>query len=333
MLEVHVEIEVGAIESTRDRVEPRRDPGEHAGEVLDAALPVVDVEVEANRERGPDDDDLVVVVLRTPTPGQELRFIVQLQAKELGRGNLVAQDFLHGVAHRLGRIIAEPSHPVIGLREGAKVVLVAHRPRVTATRYSGTMRVRVWTIGLGLAVGCGGGAEGPESTGVLRDGHGSVMLTLSRGEGIDDSPFAETATIRTTLNYGSCLREFYDANPNWHPAGEDGQPVFERWADELCAQSSADCTVDEIEQNLMGDRRLTVTYAVQGELENRRLAFGPLPTESLAGCDPIVEIRTTEQIFGVEASGSQVWEVRNFRPTAARTDQGEEIILGIGPHE
>lgn len=188
-------------------------------------------------------------------------------------------------------------------------------------------------IGLGLTAGCGGGMDDPETTGALRDGHGSVMVLLSRGDNVDESPFSGTATVRMTLDYGSCLREFYDGNPNWRPAGEDGQPVFERWGEELCAQSTADCTVDEIEQNLMGQRRLVVTYAVQGDLENRRFAFGPLPTEELAGCEPVVEIRASEQIFGVEESGAQVWEVRNFSPMIAKTDQGQEITLAIGPHE
>ena len=96
--------------------------------------------------------------------------------------------------------------------------------------------------------------DDPETTGALRDGHGSVMLSLSRGEGVDESPFSGTATVRATLDYGTCLREFYDANPNWHLSGEDGQSVFDRWADELCAQSTADCTVDEIEQDLVNDK-------------------------------------------------------------------------------
>ena len=188
-------------------------------------------------------------------------------------------------------------------------------------------------IGLGLATACGGGTEDPETSGVLRDGHGTIALALSRSEGVDDSPFAGTATVRATLHYGSCLRDFYDSKANWRPTGDDGQPVFERWADELCQQTEMDCTVDEIEQNLQGDRRLTVTYAVQGELENHRLAFGPLPTEALAECEPIVELRDSGQVFGVEGSGSQVWEVRSFRPDDAKTDQGLDINLRIGPHE
>lgn len=186
---------------------------------------------------------------------------------------------------------------------------------------------------MGLAVGCGGGMEDPETTGVLRDGHGSVMLSLTRGVGVDDDPFGGTATVRAMLDYGPCLRDFYEGDPNWQPSGEDGQPVFERWADELCAQSTTDCTVDEIEQNLSTDRRLTVTYAVSGELENRQLAFGPLPTEALAGCEPIVEVRTPDAVLGVETSGSQIWEIRSFRPDAAKTDQGGEIRFRIGPHE
>lgn len=173
--------------------------------------------------------------------------------------------------------------------------------------------------------------------------HGVVMIELRRSQSQATNPSVPTARIRVTVEYRECLSSFYEANPSWRQTGTDGELVFGRaaqggegWIDRLCAPGATDsavsCEVESIAQTLDPIPQLTVTYAVTGEVENRGLLVGPLPTIETAGCpDPIVRLAANAGVFGEDAEGNEVWTAQSVSPTEAITDQDGAIVVHMAP--
>ncbi|MEM7154326.1 MAG: hypothetical protein AAF799_15880 [Myxococcota bacterium] len=173
--------------------------------------------------------------------------------------------------------------------------------------------------------------------------HGFVNVEFKRGQSEETSPYTGTSTVQITLLYRECLIAFYDANPQYQQLGEDGEPVFgardlggEGWFDRLCDERSgqADCTVLEFRQELDQASQLTIEYEINGDLEDRVLPFGPIPTEELASCaaggQPIVRVGSNGAVRGLDANGDVVWATEAFEPSEAATGQGAPITIRAG---
>lgn len=168
--------------------------------------------------------------------------------------------------------------------------------------------------------------------------HGVVKLEMRRSENQPSNPYVGTAQVSVTMTYRECLSDLYDANPDLRQSGREGEAVFggeelggEGWLDRLCSDglipAQADCTVVSIEQRLEPIPQLTVVYGINGDLENFRLPFGPLPTKETAGClDPIVRA-SVGGTKGYNSSGAVIWEASGIEPLDAVTDQGGEITV------
>lgn len=174
--------------------------------------------------------------------------------------------------------------------------------------------------------------------------HGFINVEFKRGQSETESPYTGTSTVEITLLYRECLIAFYEANPDYRIQGVDGEPVFgprdlggEGWQDRLCDTErggQADCTVTEIVQELDVARQLSVRYELNGELEDRVLPFGPIPTDELAGCaaggQPIVRVGSNGAVRGLDANGNVVWVTEAFEPSEAATGQGAPITIRAG---
>ncbi|MCA9711931.1 MAG: hypothetical protein KDK70_39205 [Myxococcales bacterium] len=180
------------------------------------------------------------------------------------------------------------------------------------------------------------GPTGESSTGGEPDGgslgmgHGVVHLELRRGLSQAEDPFVGTARIEVTLLHLECLRDFYDANPDWTSSGPLGGPVFDAAASMgLCEPEAGGiaCTVDDITQTVGAAAGLTVVYDVQPPIEDGTLRFGPLPTDELAGCVPVVRVTSGAAVQGLDAMGNTIWGVESFMPPEAATDQQAPIVI------
>ncbi len=146
-------------------------------------------------------------------------------------------------------------------------------------------------------------------------------------------PFVGTTQVSVTLLYLQCLRDFYDAHPQWSQDGPDGAVAFEAAMTELCVPEAdgIECSVAEIRQELDVVRQLTVVYDVQPPIEGGTLRFGPLPTAGLAGCAdgglPIVRVGSNGAVRGLDGAGDVVWNMESFNPAEAATDQGAPITI------
>jgi len=179
------------------------------------------------------------------------------------------------------------------------------------------------------------GSQGDDGGG--SDLHGYAKIQLLRAANQDQSPFGGTDTIRALVYYGDatsqCLVEFYTANPSWREDGVDGAPVFEAWTTKVCETQDDDesipCDVATIRQAGMEEGEapvLVLAYLVTGgELENKVLIVGPLPTIELAGCAggalPTVSIQAPG-ITGLGADGNPIWQGTSAPEDKAMTNQG-----------
>lgn len=169
--------------------------------------------------------------------------------------------------------------------------------------------------------------------------HGVVWLELRRGESQPDNPYLGTAKIQVTLLYRECLIDFYEANPDYQQYGTEGALIFgkradggEGWQDRLCespSSSRVSCTVDEFRQELASAKQLTITYSIEGDVEDRELPFGPVPTAELAACEaggqPVVRVGSNGAVRGIDGSGNTLWNTESFSPAEAATGQGAAI--------
>jgi hypothetical protein len=191
-----------------------------------------------------------------------------------------------------------------------------------------------------LITGCDSSDDGPLT-------HGSVKIEFRRAANETTNPYAGATHVLITLDYLDCLIDFYDRETTWRQEGPDGFPVFgtaedggEGWKDRLCDGSlptggaAVDCSVVSIEQELDVSKHLSVLYEVSGDIENRTIHFGPLPTAELAQCEgggaPIVRVGSNGAVRGQTSSGDLVWETKSFDPDKAGTDQGLAIAIRAG---
>ena len=146
--------------------------------------------------------------------------------------------------------------------------------------------------------------------------HGTVRVQVVP---VDDDPavFEDTAGVRVTVHYLACLESFYlGAGTSWKQTGTKGAPVFEAFADTLCADSGGsvpDCSVAAISSTVdsgANDFVLSVDYAIAdvATLSAGEFIVGPLPLEALAGCEPVVQVRSMG-VSGRDAQGNQLWRV------------------------
>lgn len=177
--------------------------------------------------------------------------------------------------------------------------------------------------------------------------HGSVKVRFRRAPNVDVDPFVGTVNVEITLDYLDCIIDFYNRNPDYTQQGAVGLPAFgtedqggEGWADRLCDGSEAEqapCNVVSIEQQLDMNPHLTIIYEMTGDLENRFVNFGPLPTDELAACEglgqPIVRVASNGDVRGLTGSGETLWEAVSFDPDKAATNQGQAMEIRCGPRD
>jgi hypothetical protein len=134
-------------------------------------------------------------------------------------------------------------------------------------------------------------------------------------------------------------------NPSMRQGGEIGIGDFgeadgpgEGWMDRLCdgsIGSTEDCEVVSIDQHLDGVDQLTVTYTVDGIIDNDELAFGPLPTAKTAKCAagllPTVHVASQDAVRGEDATGTVIWEAATYDPTAVATGPSSVLRVHRGP--
>lgn len=190
------------------------------------------------------------------------------------------------------------------------------------------------TVLVGVALGAVAVLGGCAGDPVEPDTHGVVQVAFRRGGAAADSPFGGTVAIELTAEYDTCFKAFYDTNPNYVVDGVDGAPVFggedlegEGWQDRLCDDSDpslVQCTVVSYQQVLETGipPTLTVRYSVMGNVEDRELNFGPLPTADLADCEGGVSPRVRlTGARGLGAGDTPIWRMENG---------GEEATPGQG---
>jgi hypothetical protein len=74
--------------------------------------------------------------------------------------------------------------------------------------------------------------------------------------------------------------------------------------------------------------QLEVTYAITGELDDRTLRFGPLPTTTTAGCpDAIVRVAAMGAVAGEDADGRTIWATDNLSDIDAITNQAAPVVI------
>jgi hypothetical protein len=215
-------------------------------------------------------------------------------------------------------------------------------------------RVAIW-FGISLALACvdkdGMGNEGSETGGsgsgeeggdgdCREDDFGTVMIELSRSAAEPSDPFVGTAYIVTFLDYKECLVEFYvNDHTEYQQEGVQGAGVFDAWGDGCLCDASYDkpiieCSVSDVTQtlNTQGAQDIAfmaVEYAVTNDdLEGTHIPFGPLPTESLAGCSPLVQLRAAS-VQGFDANNEQIWRIASFDNATARVGQGAAIQVFV----
>jgi hypothetical protein len=170
--------------------------------------------------------------------------------------------------------------------------------------------------------------------------HGSIRLEL-RSFNDDLTVFDGTTEVTATVQYESCLQDFYlNRMPNYQQDGLEGAVVFEAWADRLCSafDNVSDCEVTGISQNLIEANSvysLSVTMQINdaSSLSGREIHVGPLPLPALADCSagqqPSVEVRQSG-LIGKDAMGVQIWRIHAL-PAAnvAVADQATPLRIDI----
>lgn len=169
---------------------------------------------------------------------------------------------------------------------------------------------------------------------------GTIRIELAPFNG-DVDLFTGTTEIIATVNYETCLQEFYlDRNPTYQKDGPDGAAVFDEWAERLCTEFSdlPDCEVTSIDQNLLDVNQvytLSVTYQINdwSTLPYREIHVGPIPVEAFAGCgssqSPTVELQQTG-LVGKNANGDQLWRISTLPGSnVATANQGAPLRVQL----
>ncbi|TPV95775.1 MAG: hypothetical protein B7733_08115 [Myxococcales bacterium FL481] len=167
------------------------------------------------------------------------------------------------------------------------------------------------------------------------DNHGYVTMTFQRLAG-EDNPLPGTRRVNIAVDYRSELADFYrDQGNEWAADGPKGAEVFEAWESRLCNKDLpqvAGCTVLSINQELDGGSpQLRVSYEVtDDDIEFAKFYIGPIPTQSLLGADPLVEMNT-QGVAGFNGSGDVIWVAKNYEPSAASPKFSVGFSVEVGP--
>jgi len=168
------------------------------------------------------------------------------------------------------------------------------------------------------------------------DAFGTIRIELSPVGG-NVQVFAGTTEVVATVQYRSCLQDFYLVDKTGYSKdGPEGAPVFDEFKDKLCSayDDIADCEVTSIDQALIestGIYNLKVTLKIldPASLSYADLHIGPLPVEKFSGCTPIVELRQNG-LLGRDANGTQIWRISSLpSSTKATTNQGAPLRVDI----
>ncbi|NVB40000.1 hypothetical protein G6O69_19300 [Pseudenhygromyxa sp. WMMC2535] len=169
------------------------------------------------------------------------------------------------------------------------------------------------------------------------DKFGTVRIELSPLGGEGDTVFAGTTEVIATVNYEDCLQDFYLIDrTDYQKDGPEGAPVFDQFAETLCTDydEAPECEVDSIDQTLLEgtdvyNLKVTFTITDPSSLSYRELNIGPLPTEDLAGCSPIVELNVNG-LIGRDANGTQIWGISTLPGSSrATTNQGAPLRVTL----
>lgn len=169
---------------------------------------------------------------------------------------------------------------------------------------------------------------------------GTVRIEIAPVGGAPDI-IPGTAEIVATVNYETCLQDFYiKRNPNQQQDGVEGAAVFEEWAERLCTDFDdiPDCEVTSIEQQLLEDNdvySLRVTFKIldPSTIPLREVHVGPLPLESLAGCTggdlPRVALPGSG-LTGRDSNGTPIWRISSLpSPNSAVANQGAPLRVTV----
>jgi hypothetical protein len=189
-------------------------------------------------------------------------------------------------------------------------------------------------LGLTTLTGCP--EEEPENFGTIRIEISPLGGNLEILSG--------TTEITVTVNYESCLQDFYlERNTTYTQDGVQGSAVFAEWQERLCSSEFSDipaCEVTEIKQNLLEANAvysLTITYQINdndpANLAYRELHVGPIPVEAFAGCgegeSPLVELRQPG-LIGKNANGDQIWRISTLpAQNSAEAGQGAPLRVEV----
>lgn len=190
-------------------------------------------------------------------------------------------------------------------------------------------------LGLSLLM-LGVGCEAPPP-----EDFGTVMIELQRSPSEATTPYQGTKFIRAFLDYKECLADFYiTEQPDWQFDGVAGGEIRDEWMNgRLCDKDMYDkpipsCTVTEMNQtlNTQGATDITflsVTYDLSNsDVEGLHLPFGPLPTEHLAGCKPLVTLGGAS-VQGFDGMDAGIWKIASFENATARVGQGASIQIFV----
>lgn len=188
-------------------------------------------------------------------------------------------------------------------------------------------------LGVSMLSGCP--EEEPENFGTIR-----IEISPLGG---NLEILAGTTEVVATVNYESCLRDFYlQRNPTYQQDGVDGEPVFTDFETRLCTDypDIPGCEITTIEQTLVEANdvyTLKVTYKITdndpANLAYREFHVGPLPTEAFAGCgegqSPLVELRQTG-LLGRDSGGTQIWRISTLpAQNSAEAGQGAPLRVDV----
>ncbi|MCA9690885.1 MAG: hypothetical protein R3A51_06935 [Nannocystaceae bacterium] len=181
----------------------------------------------------------------------------------------------------------------------------------------------------------------------LGDMHGFVCIDMDAAANTDTSVFASTTNVRVKLSYSQCLQDFYlNDHPEYRLDGAMGEAIFKDWAaNKLCgagASKPLPCELDPdnlssvFEQRLITDDNnseyaLLINYKLteQGAVDGKRILFGPIPLEELAGCGTDVKVAANADVQGIDGNGTPIWQMVSFGPNSARSRETEGGCIAV----
>lgn len=166
---------------------------------------------------------------------------------------------------------------------------------------------------------------------------GYTCVELSRGNSVTSDPFVGTYDILVTLNYESCLVDYYTKkHPDQRLDGDLGPAVFEEWRTRLCTEEvprRIECEIppqDEMgfEQILQEtdpkSYQLTIRYRTPdpGNLDGRILLWGPAPLTEYAECAEGLSsfVSLSNGIVGRDSDGKLLWHLQSFDNARGKID-------------